>query len=312
MQRSGRWISCAHDELERSRRSLGGEGEPVVVARRPTQGMHAPVWCPDGDAADLALDQRFEDSVAAVVEWNVDEDIALLGRVIARLRVNVDVRAAELAVRLCDVTPDGASTLVAMGAARLDGTAEQEVEVSMRANGYVVSAGHSLRLAITPGYWPMLWPPPNAATVTIAPEQCSLDLPLVPPTATTLSVVPPEAEPRGERRPRSRWSQQVFGSDEVLMERVTDSGVVQLDDGSWWRVGDRSVWSTGDDPLDSTTTTAAVMERGRGEWHVRWKATSTMTADSECFHVTVHVSAIARDEPLFERSYGYDIAHDDG
>ena len=96
----------------------------------------------------------------------------------------------------------------------------------MRANGYVVPAGHLLRLAITPGYWPMLWPPPNAATVTIAPEQCRLDLPLVPSTATTLSVVPPEVERRGERRPRSRWSQQVFGSDEVLMERVTDSGVV--------------------------------------------------------------------------------------
>ena len=312
LQRSGRWISCAHDELERSSRSLRGEGETIVVARGPAQGMHAPVWCPDGDAADLALDQRFEDSVAAVVEWKVEQDIALLGRAIARLRVSVDVRAAQLAVRLCDVTPDGASTLVAMGAARLDGTAEQEVEVSMRANGYVVPAGHSLRLAITPGYWPMLWPPPNAATLTIDPSQCRLELPIAPPTATTLSVVPPEPEARGERRPRSRWSQQMFGSDEVVMERVTDSGVVPVDDGSWWRVGDRTVWSTRDDPLDSTTTTAAVMERGRAEWRVQWKATSTMTADADCFHVTVDVSAFTRDEPLFERSYVYDIARDYG
>ena len=80
-----------------------------------------------------------------------------------------------------------------------------------------------------------------------------------------------------------------------------------LDDGSTWRVGDRTSWSTGDDPLDSTTTTAVVMERGRGEWHVRWKAASTMTADAECFHVDVDVSAFARDEPVFDRSYGLTI-----
>ena len=92
------------------------------------------------------------------------------------------------------------------------------------------------------------------------------------------------------------------------MERVTDSGVVTLDDASWWRVGDRTTWSTGDDPLQSTTTTAAAMERGRADWRVRWQATSTMTADAECFHVAVSVSASANDETVFERSYAYDIA----
>ena len=96
------------------------------------------------------------------------------------------------------------------------------------------------------------------------------------------------------------------------MERVTDSGVVPLDDGSWWRVGGRTTWSTGDDPLDSTTTTTATMERGRDDWHARWKATSTMTADAECFHVAIEVRAEANDETVFERSYGYDITRDHG
>ena len=94
------------------------------------------------------------------------------------------------------------------------------------------------------------------------------------------------------------------------MERVTDSGVVPLDDGSWWRVGGSTTWSTGDDPLQSTTTTATEMERGRGEWRVRWNATSTMTADAECFHVVIDVRALASDETVFERSYGYDITRD--
>ena len=94
------------------------------------------------------------------------------------------------------------------------------------------------------------------------------------------------------------------------MERATDSGPVPLDDGSWWRVGGRTTWSTADDPLQSTTTTSAVMERGRGDWHTQWKATSTMTADAEHFHVAIDVSATANGEPVFERSYGHDIPRD--
>ncbi len=94
------------------------------------------------------------------------------------------------------------------------------------------------------------------------------------------------------------------------MERVTDSGVQTLDDGSTWRVSDRTTWSTGDDPLRSTTTTSSTMERGRGDWDVVWRATSTLTADAECFHVAVQVSASAGGETVFERSYGYDIARD--
>ena len=53
------------------------------------------------------------------------------------------------------------------------------------------------------------------------------------------------------------------------------------------------------------------MERGRDDWHVRWEATSTMTADAGCFHVAVEVTASANDETVFERSYAYDIARDD-
>jgi hypothetical protein len=228
------------------------------------------------------------------------------------LRLSADHDGSVVAARLCDVAPDGASTLVAMGASRIDGAGSVGVEVSMRATGYVVPAGHRLRLAITPGYWPMLWPSASITTLTIDRAHCTLDVPLVPEGAVVKTVVAPTPPTRGERHPPSRWSSQVFGSDEVRMERVTDSGVVTLEDGSWWRVGGSTTWSTDTDPLDSTTTTTATMERGRGEWQVRWSASSTMTADAECFHVTVDVSAFDPDQTVFERSYGYDIARDHG
>ncbi len=310
LHRSGRWITCGRGELERSRREFHGDGESGSIARQPSQGMHAPVWCPDGDVADFALDQRFEDAASATVEWPVTGDLAIAGRAVARLRLAADEDEALVAVRLCDVAPDGASTLVAMGASRIEDPGQVGVEVSMRATGYVVPAGHTLRLAITPGYWPMLWPSASVATLTINREHCAVDVPLVPDGAVVTSVVAPTPPSGGERQPPRRWTQQIFGSDEVAMYRVTDSGTQTLEDGSTWRVSGRTSWSTDEDPVRSTTTTAAVMERERGAWHARWEATSTMTADAECFHVAVQVSASAGGETVFERSYGYDIARD--
>jgi len=312
LHRAGRWVTCGASEVEHAMRSLDGRGGPVTITRHPMQGMHAPVWCPDGDIADFALDQRFEDALAATIDWQVAEDVPILGRAVARLRVSTDVDDAQIAVRLCDVAPDGASTLVAMGALRLDSAGQQGVAVSMRATAYVIPAGHTVRLAVTPGYWPMLWPSADVTTLEVDRDHCMLDLPLVPSSATVGAGVEPTPDRRRDREPPGRWVEQVFGSDEVRMHRDTDSGVVELGDGSWWQVGGRTVWSTGDDPLESTTTTTAMMHRGRGDWDVRWEATSTMTSDADCFHVVLDVRAWEGDDTVFERSYAHDIVRDDG
>ncbi|HTN78201.1 MAG TPA: CocE/NonD family hydrolase C-terminal non-catalytic domain-containing protein, partial [Acidimicrobiales bacterium] len=312
LHRPGRWIVCAGGEVERIRRSFLGHGGTAGVTRQPTQGMHAPVWCPDGDIADFALDQRFEDAVSATIEWPISEDLPILGRPVAHLRVEVDALDAQIAVRLCDVSPDGASTLVAMGASRLAGPGPTAAEVSMRATGYVVPAGHTLRLAVTPGYWPMLWPSASVTTLVIDRDHCTVHVPVVPDAAAVTSIEGAKPDRRHDHRPLGRWVEQTFGSDRVRMHRDTDSGVVELEDGSWWQVGGRTAWSTGDDPLESATTTTALMRRGRGDWVVRWETTSTMTADAEQFHVVVDVAAWEGDDTVFERSYAHDIRRDHG
>ncbi len=147
--------------------------------------MHAPVWCPDGDPGDFALDQRSEDAAAATIDWPLVEDMRILGRPVAHLRLTARGGDAQVVVRLCDVAPDGTSTLVAMGAGRVKGGADQDAAVSMRATGYVVPKRHTLRLAVTPGYWPMLWPLSSGAPLTMDRERCRLDLPVVPPKAAT-------------------------------------------------------------------------------------------------------------------------------
>jgi putative CocE/NonD family hydrolase len=310
LHRPGWWLSCESSTLEARARTFSGStsrqaGETLAVTRHPTQGMHAPVWCPEGAADDFALDQRQEDAVSACIDWELAEGVALLGRPVARVALRADQPRVQVVARLCDVAPDGSSTLVAMGALHTTVTSAS-IRVPMRATGYVVPASHRLRLAISPGYWPMLWPLPSIATIEVDVDGCELDLPLAPDLAVTSTVGP--LPPLPARAPRRR-AEQVFGTSEVVVRRVTNSGIQHTDDGSTWRVGDNTSWSTSDDPLTSTTTTTVVMERSRGGWSARWEAASTMTADAEHFHVEVAVTAEA-DGPVFDRVYRFTIARD--
>ena len=89
---------------------------------------------------------------------------------------------ALVAMRLCDVAPDGSSLLLSRGVLNLTHRESHEhpasvpmgkrlvVRVELRVLGQAVPAGHRLRLSVAPGYWPWAWPSPERlATVCWTP-----------------------------------------------------------------------------------------------------------------------------------------------
>lgn len=98
----------------------------------------------------------------APLEWPVE----VTGRVSARLWVSSDAVDTDVAVRLCDVYPDGRSMLIADGILRLryrDGFDQPapltpgqayEVVVDLWSTAYVFNSGHRIRLSIAGGNWP--------------------------------------------------------------------------------------------------------------------------------------------------------------
>src|SRR5207248_3514980 len=82
-------------------------------------------------------------------------------------------------MRVCDVAPDGASTLIARGLLNLTRREGHErtvpmplnepvlVRVPFQSTGYAVPAGHRIRLAVSNAYWPMAWPSPEPTTLTV-------------------------------------------------------------------------------------------------------------------------------------------------
>ena len=103
--------------------ALRGEAGPEE--HLPIRGLESVVadpgpWCGWGGPIDYAADQGGDDGRSLVFTSSpLDEPLEILGFPRARLEVSSDVPQALVAVRLCDVWPDGASTLITRGVRNL-------------------------------------------------------------------------------------------------------------------------------------------------------------------------------------------------
>jgi predicted acyl esterase len=165
---------------------------PRPVCSAQTVGAHAGEWCPFGRGADEADDQREDDARSLTFDGaRLEDPVEILGAPIVTLDIACDRPVANLLVRLCDVQPSGESLRVSYGILNLahrDGHEtpaalvpgrRYRISIPLNDAGQVIPAGHVVRLALSTAYWPMIWPSPEAATVTIFGG--TLDLPVRPP-----------------------------------------------------------------------------------------------------------------------------------
>ena len=143
---------------------------------------------------DVAPDQRPTDAFSLVYDTEpVEEEFEILGLPRALLQVSADAPLAQWYVRLCDVAPDGAVTLVASagqnGAHResdenpkaLEAGQEFPLEIELHFTSWTFQKGHRLRLAVHNTHWPMLWPSPYPVTTTLRlGEGTRILLPILP------------------------------------------------------------------------------------------------------------------------------------
>ncbi|MDH3662358.1 MAG: CocE/NonD family hydrolase [Alphaproteobacteria bacterium] len=163
---------------------------PVTIASPQTTGLAAPSWCAYGLDPDLALDQRQEMGGSVIFETlPLAEDLDILGFPILEAEIASDRPVAHLAAALSAVAPDGAATLVSFGVLNLThrqshatpealrpGEAEK-IRLQLNACGQRFSRGERLRLALSSAYWPIIWPAPEAATLTLSTGESRLLLP---------------------------------------------------------------------------------------------------------------------------------------
>ena len=280
-----------------------------------TTGVEGGVWCGDGSPADAPRDQRPDDGASLC--WDsepLSERVELLGRGEARLVVSVDRPQAMLAVRVCDLAPDGASTLVARGLLNLSRREGHDrsvpmpvgepvaVTIPMQSTSYALPAGHRLRVAISTAYWPWAWPSPEPVTVTVhcgADSIVSLPRREPGPLDEQLSAFgePERGEPlasettllrqRGRRVRRDLDTGELeiefhwHGSRERIIATDTEMGEGNV---TRYRIVD-------DEPLSATVDCAVSTSLDRPGWSTELRARSTITCDRERFLMTSSLDA---------------------
>ncbi len=183
-----------------------GDGGDVLAVRGDV-GWTAWISCAGQLPWGQPDDQRPDEAFSLSYTWPaLEQDLEMLGH--ARLTVTLTSSApiAYLSAKLCDVFPDGASSLVTrtlLNLAHRDSREEPsplepgrryEVTLELEAASWTFDAGHRLRLDLAGSDWPNAWTPPEPVTLTIDRAATTLELPVLDgpsPAEGTPSFAPP-------------------------------------------------------------------------------------------------------------------------
>jgi putative CocE/NonD family hydrolase len=354
--RAGRWVAdpswpspaVESWELGLGASRLGGDtpsesagpGAARTVRGLQTTGLDGGVWDGDGSPADFPLDQRRDDGASLC--WDTEplaERVELLGKGEATLELSVDRPWALVCVRVCDVAPDGASTLVARGLLNLsrreghDKTVPMPlgeaavVRVPLMSMSYAIPAGHRIRLAISPTYWPMAWPSPEPVTLTVytgprssltLPRRCPITLdeqlpPFhAPETGTELASETTVARGAGWGGGRRVTRNLADGETEIEFDwRPTGSRILATDTEMRENNVTRYCITEGA-PLSAKVLCSVEVALIRPGWNTRVETRSRMTSDATHFTVTSSLDAYEDDVRVCARTFTHRFPRDGG
>jgi hypothetical protein len=203
------------------------ESAEVPYRGDPTVGTCAGLWDPTGTGLGYPIDQGPDDlrSIAFTGE-PLTEDLEITGSPRALVHLALDEGdELNLVVKLCDVSPDGHSSLVTTGWLRgthrrsheqpapIPATETLAYHVPLWATSYRVPAGHRLRVSISCADFPRIWPTrinPLIRVTTGPAGPSAVELPTVPAATTPVRELPVPA-PSVSRTPLDieatpRWS----------------------------------------------------------------------------------------------------------
>jgi hypothetical protein len=186
-----------------------------------------------------------------------------------------------------------------------------------------IPAGHRLRLALSPAYWPWLWPAPELATLAVHTAESALVLPVRPPRAEDEELRPFD-EPEHAPGLEEETLEPVEGSRSVTRDFASGRTELVFD----WAAGGRyrlvefglqtGYWTkttysiVPGDPLSAEVRCEAATELGRDGWLTRAEITSVMDADAERFRVRTELEAFEDGERVRVREWTFETPRDLG
>lgn len=268
-------------------------------------------------------DQRADDAGSLCFDTQpLAEDFAIAGQVKAHLSIQSDKPTGQLAVRVCDVHPDGQVTRISVGLLNLTHRDSHEFAKPMTPNeqydmvvpinhvAYKIPAGHRLRISISSAYWPLVWPAIDRPTISINTKNSHIDVPYRDELFT-------EFEPAPYDIPMDFDGQTLRSSDsQRMVHHDYKTGIVSLetrDDfgrqyfNSCDSIIDFKMDQTQsihpDDPLSATSTLNFDLTMGREGWWTALKSHYHMSCDENYFYIKATWQAFSEDEVIFEKTF---------
>jgi len=291
-----------------------------IVASPQDCGMDGGEYCAIWLGPEQPGDQRADDAKSlCYTSGPMETDVDIIGAPTVTITFQSDQPQAQIAVRLNHIHADGAATRITYGVMNLthlaghDQVRELEpgktyqVDVALDHIAYRLPQGDRLRVSVSTSYWPLLWPMPHAATLTVT--QGTLHLPISQHGENAERVFPdPDAAPAWQTqtlRPANneRRRETDLKTGITRLEIIDDFGCVQdADHGliiegvarEWWDIHP-------DDPLSARGKTHWTERRARGDWDTRTETYATMWADQTHFHISARLEAYENDRLIFEK-----------
>lgn len=337
LERPGRWIAeqqWPSPGITARQLKLGSNGqlsetatltEKLTINSPQDCGMDGGEYCAIWLGPELPGDQRVDDGKSACFDGAVlDAPLDIVGAPVIRLKLAANCRRAMVAVRLCDVQPDGASTRITYGVLNLchrnshelpdDVVPGETMEITVKLDdiAYRVLPGNRLRVAISSTYWPLVWPSPEDVTLTL--HDGAIELPVRPsgdgdewtfeePEGAT----PWQTETLRESS-NSRTVERANGK--VTLNIVDDFGEIR-DSDHGLVIGDvaREHWTIDpSDPLSAHGETHWTQTLSRNDWAIRTETFTTMRSDGQNFQLTGRIEAYEGDKLVFKRDFDEIIA----
>ncbi|WP_406252523.1 CocE/NonD family hydrolase [Streptomyces atratus] len=327
---SGRWAgehSWPSPNIEPVAYAL--RGGPQIVDSPQQTGLDAGRFFPFGNDADLPPDQRDEDAKSVCFEFPVkDAPIEILGRPRVKLRIRMDVPRGQAIARLCDVAPDGSSTLVTRGALNLSARGgrdraddwpvggTEDVTFELNGIGHTFPPGHRIRLAVSSSYWPWIWPQAGSVGFTLDADGSLVELPVRRPVEEPAIRFeePEQSEPLGvvypvtldEQRPERLVVRDVAKGEWRLEVDPRYGGTRVYPDGLEFTEDALETYTVQEnDPLSARTRSDWAIRLHRPElaWDVRIETRSEISADDSDFITSNEVVCKEGGEVVFHRTW---------
>jgi len=238
-------------------------------------------------------------------------------------------------IRSSTVAPDGSSRRISYGVLNLthrDSHAEPsalapgvfyDVRLKLNDCGYAFAPGHVVRLALSSAYWPLIWPAPEAATLTVrTPGKLTLPVRAPDPRDERIAF---EAPARGAAAPVTKVA-------EGRMARTASFDLIKgmaayVFDGQGGLFGEgahrfdeidstvshdlkREFTIGADDPLTARYRLTQSYELGREGWRIRIETQTSMQASASEFLLKGSLLAFEDGDLAASREWSQTIARD--